>query len=155
MRDEQVGKLIWDELEKRDVTFYDMIGLPNYGVDPNPEDKKEPGPRRSRANRFKETLGSERMKELLCMGEYNSYEDHPPLKIPVQDLFSFWWNRCIDQYLALDEILEDIYQYFTEQMRPCQEEQERIDLTLDFGQMQLFMTEKEDVYVSFLKAEDL
>ena len=69
---------------------------------------------------------------------------HPPLKISIQDLFRFWWNRCIDQYLAVDEILEDIYQYFTEEMRPPQEEPQEMDLTVDFGQMRLFGTEQEE-----------
>jgi hypothetical protein len=138
MTDEQVEKLIWREIKKRDITIYDMIGLPNHGVDPNPENKIEAGPRRSRSNRFKETFGSGRMKEILCVGKYNPYEDYPPLKISLEDLFRFWWNRCIDQYLFVDEILDDIYDHFTEQMRPPEEETESMDLTLDFGQLPLF-----------------
>jgi len=41
MTDEQIEELIWDELKKKDVTFYDMISLPDYGVDPNPEDNEK------------------------------------------------------------------------------------------------------------------
>jgi len=143
MTDDQVEKLIWDELKKREVTFYDMIGIPNHGVDPTPEDRTDTGPRRSRSNRFRETFGSGRMKELLCAGEYDPYEGYPPLKISIQDLFTFWWTRCIDQYLFVDEMLEDIFQYFTEQMRPPEKEKESMDLTIDFGQLPLFMTEQE------------
>ena len=75
--------------------------------------------------------------------ENNPYEDYPPLKISIEDLFRFWWNHCIDQYLFVDEILEDIYDYFTEQMRPQEKEKESMDLTLDFGKLPLFLTEQE------------
>ena len=137
MTDDQVERLIWDELKKRHVTFYDMIGLPNYGVDPNPEDKTGPSSQRIRFNRFNETFGSERMKEILCREEYNLYNDYPPLKIPLQDLFRFWWNHCIEQHLLVDEILDDIFNYFTEQMRPPEKEKESMDLAVDFNQISL------------------
>ena len=142
MKDEQIEELIWEELKKRDVTIYDMIGLPNYGVDTNPEDHAMPRSLKCRSNRFTEALGSGRMKELLCTGKYDPYEDYAPLKIPLQDLIRFWWNRCTDRYLFVDEVLEDIYQYFTEQMRPREKEKESIDLTVDFGQLSLLMTER-------------
>jgi len=93
MTDDKIEKLIWDEFQKRDVIYQDMIGLPNCGVDSNPEDKASPKNQRVRSNRFKEFLGGQRMKELLCVGEYNPYENYPPLKLSFQDLFRFWWNR--------------------------------------------------------------
>ncbi len=138
MTDEQVEKFIWDELKKRDVIFQDMIGLPNYGVDPQPEDLNTSSSRRSRLNRFTETVGSQRMKELLCVGEHNPYEEYPSLKLSFQDLFKFWWNRCIDQQLFVDDVLEDIYSYFTEEMRPPEKEQEQMNMTLDLDQIPLF-----------------
>ena len=143
MTDEQIEELIWDELKKRDVTFYDMIGLPNHGVDPNPEDKTKDRNQRIRHNRFKDLLGSERMKDLLCVGEYSPYEDYPPLKISLQDLFRFWWNRCVEKEAVVDEILEDIFGYFTEQMRPPEKEKESMDLTVDIGQLPLSLTDLE------------
>jgi len=54
-------------------------------------------------------MGSERMKELLCVGKYSEWDDYSPLKIPFQDLFRFWWNRCVHQEYVVDEVLEDIY----------------------------------------------
>jgi len=144
MTDEQIEELIWDEMKKRDVTFYDMISLPNYGVDPQPEDLNTPSSRRSRLNRFTETVGSQRMKELLCVGEYNPYDDYPPLKLSFQDLFKFWWNRCIEQHLFVDDVLEDIYTYFTEEMRPPEKEKEQMDLTLVFDQLPLFTKDLEE-----------
>ena len=83
------------------------------------------------------------MKELLGVGEKNPYDDYPPLKIPLQDLFRFWWNRCIEQHLAVDEILEDIYEYFTELMRSPRKEKESMDLTLDFEELRLFKSQEE------------
>ncbi len=143
MTDEQIEELIWDELKRRGVIFQDMIGMPGYGVDPHPDDKTTLSNRRSRSNRFTETFGSARMKELLCKGEYNPYDYHPPLKIPFQDLFRFWWSRCIEQHLFIDEVLEDIFSYFTEEMRPPEKEKEQMDMTLDLDQLPLFTTDLE------------
>jgi hypothetical protein len=141
MTDDQVEKLIWDELQRRNVIYQDMIGLPNHGVDPNPEGKTTDGHRRSRANRFNETFGSGRMKELLCEGEYNPYEDYPPLKVSLKDLFRFWWNRCVDKGLVIDEILNEIYDYFSEKMRPPQKEKEGMNLTVDFARLSISITD--------------
>ncbi len=142
MTDDQIEKLIWKELKKRDVCFNDMIGMPGHGVDPDPEDKITEKNQRVRQNRFTQTFGSERIKELLCKEKYNPYDTYPPLKIQFQDLFRFWWNRCIEKDLFLDEVLEDIFTYFTEQMRPPQEEKEQMDLTIDFEQLSLFDLEQ-------------
>ena len=138
MTDEEVEKLIWKELKKRDVCFNDMIGMPGHGIDPDPKDKTEEKNQRVRQNRFTQTFGSERMKELLSMDKYNPYDQCPPLKIQFQDLFRFWWNNCVEKDLVFDEVLEDIYSYLTEQMRPPQEKKEQMDLTIDFEQLPLF-----------------
>jgi hypothetical protein len=139
--DEQIEKLILDELNKRGITIYDMISLPNYGVDPNPEDKTIPSHQRTRINRFNNTFGSGRMKEFLCVGEYNPYDDYPLRKISLQDLFRFWWNRCVEKELVIDEILDDIYDYFTDQMRPPAKKEEEIELILDFDQLPLLVSD--------------
>jgi len=143
MTDEQIEKLIWNEIKKRDVTFYDMVGLPSCGVDTDPEDKTTPINQKIRSNRFNEICGSERMKELLCVEEYNPYDDYSPLKIPFQYLFSFWWNRCVERHLVVDEILEDIYEYFKEQMRPPEKKKKIMDMEVDFSQLPLFMNDLE------------
>ena len=135
MTDDKVEKIIWQEIRKRDITFYDMIGLPNYGVEVDPDDKSLTGRRNTRLNRFKEILGSERMKEILCQGEKNPYDYFPPLKISFQDLFRFWFNRCIDKEFFVDDVLEGIYEYFTEQMRPPEKERETMDISLDFTEV--------------------
>jgi hypothetical protein len=110
MTDDQVEKLISREIKKRDITTHDMIGLPGHGVDTHPEDKITPPCEKGiRSNRFQSFMGCDRMKELLCVGKYSEWDCYPPLKIPFQDLFRFWWNRCVQQEEAADEILEDIF----------------------------------------------
>ena len=143
MTDDQVERLIWKEIKKGDITIYDMIGLPGHGVDIHPEDKITPPCEKGiRSNRFESFMGCDRMKELLCVGKYSEWESYPPLKIPFQDLFRFWWNRCIQQEEITDEILEDIYHFFTEKMRPAQQEEPEMDLTLDFGQVPIFQNQQ-------------
>jgi len=138
MTDDEVEKIIWDEFQKRDVIYLDMIGLPNCGVDPDPEDNMTTKQQRIRSNRFSEIMGSQRMKELLCAGEYNPGEDCPPLKISFQDLFRFWWNRCVVQEYVVDEVLEDLFDYFTALMAPPEKKEEGMDMTIDFDKMPLF-----------------
>jgi len=88
-------------------------------------------------------MGCDRMKELLCVGKYSEWDSYPPLKIPFQDLFRFWWNKCVQQEEAADEILEEIFSHFTENMRPAQKEAPQMDLTLDFDQLSLFIGKTE------------
>jgi hypothetical protein len=141
MTDDQVGDFILKEIKKKGVTFYDMIGLPNHGVDPNPEDNITPRCEKGiRSNRFQSCMGCDRMRELLCKGKYNPYSDTLPLKVPFQDLFRFWWNRCVVQEYVVDEVLEDIFEFVTELLRPPEEkkEEEEMDVTIDFEQIPLF-----------------
>jgi hypothetical protein len=137
MTDDKVEIMLWRELRKRGVTFYDMIGLCNHGVDTNPDDKSSVCNRDTRSNRFKETMGGERINEILSLGEKKQLDDYPPLKIMFQDLFRFWFNRCIDKSIFADEILEDIYDYFMEQMRPPEEKPETMDMSIDFEEVPL------------------
>jgi hypothetical protein len=145
MTDGQVERLIWKEIKKKDITIRDMIGLPGHGVDEHPEDKTtglcEKG---IRSNRFKRSLGADRMKELLCVGKYSEWEEYVRLKVSFQDLFRFWWNRCVDREYVADEILEDIFDYFTEKMRPARKEEPQTNLTLDFDQLPLFVDTAEE-----------
>jgi len=137
MTDEQIEQLIWGELKKRDITFYDMIGLVNENIDPDPQDKTMPINKRSRRNRFSGPFGGERMQELLCVGKYCPYSYLSPLKVSFQDLFRFWWNRCVEQDLVIEEILDDIFSYFTELMRPAEKKEKEMDRTLDFTQVKV------------------
>ena len=138
MTDDQVEKLIWKEIKKREITIHDMTGLSGHGVDPNPQDRITPRCEKIRSNHFRGFLGCDRMKELLCVGKYGEWDSYPALKIPFQDLFRFWWNRCVVQEYAVDEVLEDIFDYFTEKMRPAQDAEEQMHLAVDFDQLPLF-----------------
>ena len=139
MTDNQIEKLIWNKLRKKKVTLYDMIGG-DY-IDPDPKDKAKLSNQRFRRNRFMETFGEHRMKELLCVGKYNPYNDMPLLKVSLQDLFRFWWNNCITKELVVEEILGDIFEYFADQMKPVMES-DGMDLTLDFEQVSLPVKEQ-------------
>ena len=137
MTDEQIEQLIWDEVKKRDITFHDMIGLVNDNIDPDPQDKTMPSNKRARINIFSGDFGSERIQELLCVGKYCPYNYLPPMKVSLQDLFRFWWNRCVEQDLVVEEILDDIFSYFSELMRPTEKKEKEMDRTLDFTQVQV------------------
>jgi len=129
MTDQQIEKLIWKEIRKRKVLLQDMIG--GEFIDPDTEDKTNLSNQDYRRNRFKETFSEHRMKELLCLGEYSPYDDMPLLKICFQDLFRFWWNRCISKELFADEVLGEIFDYFADQMKPV-DAPGQMDVALDF-----------------------
>ena len=143
MTDTQIEQFIWEELKRRDVTFHDMIGIPNHGVDPKPEDETTERNQRIRKNRFSQILGSERMKELLAEERYSPYDPYPPIKIPLQDLFRFWWTHCVVQEAVIDEILEDMFMYFTERMRPPAGEPKSMNMEIDFDAFPLFTAQIE------------
>jgi hypothetical protein len=110
MTDEQVEMLILKEITEKDITYYDMKSLPNHGVDPNPEDQITlPSQKGIRSNRFTTYFGCDRMKELLCVGKYSQYSETVMLKIPFQDLFRFWWNRCVVQEYVIDDVLDGAF----------------------------------------------
>jgi hypothetical protein len=134
MTDNQIEKIIWDELRKKKITLYDMIG--GEYIDPDPKDKTTLSNHRARRNRFSELFSEDRMKELLCFSEYNQYNDMPLLKVDFQDLFRFWWNRCISKELFADEVLGEIFEYFANQMKP-ENESDQMDVALDFKQLSL------------------
>ncbi len=134
MTDDQIEKIIWDEIRKKKITLYDMIGGEN--IDPDPDDKTTLSNHRARRNRFSELFSEDRMKELLCFGEYSQYNDMPLLKVDFQDLFSFWWNRCIVKELFAEEVLRDIFDYFADLMKP-EDESDQMDVALDFKQLSL------------------
>lgn len=144
MTDQEVETLIWSEIKKKGITFGDMIAQSNHGVDPTPEAGDENRMKRLRRNIFSESFGSERMKELLCLGEYSEWDDYPPLKIPFHDLFRFWWNRCVEKELVVDDILDEIFEYFKELMRPPKEEEPEMEMTVDFEEESFCYLEKEE-----------
>ena len=147
MTDDQIQKLVMKEIRKRDITYYDMVGMPGHGVDPHPEDKITPPCEKGiRSNRFTTFFGSERMKELLCVGKYDPYESMLTLKISFQDLFRFWWNRCVEKELVVDEVLEDVYQFFEDLMTPPdkQRKQEEMEVNIDFEQLPVSLTDMDE-----------
>lgn len=144
MTDDQVEKLILKEMKKKGITYWDMKLGPGHGIDENPEDHITPLCEKGiRSNRFETAMGCDRMRELLCKGKYDQYADTIALKIPFQDLFRFWWNRCVIQDYVVDDVLDDMFDYFTELIAPPKQKEEEPDLTIDFEQISLFTTNLE------------
>ena len=132
MTDKEIEALVWAEIEKRGVCLQDMIG--DKFIDPASDNTKQPAGKRARPNRFTATDEAGRLQELLCRGEYQPLEDLPVLKVSFQDLFRFWWNRCIVREYFVEDVLAEIFQYFTEQMRPS-ERHPRMCLKINFKQL--------------------
>ena len=141
MTDDQIEKIVWDEIQKKKITLADMIG--GEIVVPDTGDTVASKSRSGRRNRFMELFGEHRMKELLCVGEYDPYNDLPLLKVDFQDLFRFWWNRCINKAIFADEVLRDIFDYFADQMKPLAHEKRQMQLQLDFNQLDLGLDGKD------------
>ena len=141
MTDNQIEKLILKEIRKRKVSLQDMIG--GEFIYPDTEDKTNLSNQHYSRNRFKETFSEHRIKELLCVGEYNPYDDMPLLKICFQDLFRFWWNRCIARELFADEVLGEIFDYFADLMKPPVSQKQQMELSLNFKQLDLTWNDKD------------
>ena len=141
MTDDQIEKLVWDKICKKKITLADMIGgeivVPASGKSRKSDNK------RGRRNRFKELFSEHRIKELLCVGKYDLYNDLPLLKVDFKDLFRFWWNRCIDKPFFADEVLRDIFDYFADQMKPPVPEPQQMKLKLNFNKLDLTLDDKD------------
>lgn len=132
MTDKEVEALIWAEIDKRDIRLCDMIG--DRHVDPDPANTRQAASERVRPNRFKATDEAGRMQELLCRGEYHPLNGMPALKVSLQDLFRFWWNRCIVREYFVEDMLAEIYEYFVERMKPRRRARQ-MRLAVDFGKL--------------------
>ena len=128
MTDKQIVKMIDNAIKEKGITLQDMIG--GEYIDPEKKIGEFYGnPKTSRPNKFETASWPERFLELICEEEYNPYAEYQSLRIPIQDLISFWWENCISKEVMLDNIFEDIFCYFKDKMFPKQEEPE-IDLSI-------------------------
>ena len=132
MTDKEIEALVWAEIEKRGITLHDMIG--DHYIDPDPDNTKQSAGDRARFNRFKAIGEASRLQELLCRGRYHPLDDLPPLKVSFQDLVRFWWNRCIVREYFVEEVLGEVFQYFTEQMKPA-DKTPQMRLAVNFKQI--------------------
>ena len=137
MTDKQIERLIMEMIKERGITFYDMIG--NERIDPEPWNTEKMNHERARQNRFNNNDPYDRILELLALHPYNKYASFPQLRVSLQDIFRFWWNHCVSRELVFDEILEDLYHYFLEMMRPQEEGVKVKDPAMDFDQLDLSM----------------
>jgi hypothetical protein len=68
------------------------------------------------------------------------------LKISFQDLFRFWWNRCVEKELVVDEVLDDVFEFFKDLMTPPEKrpKQEEMEVAIDFEQIPLSLTDMDE-----------
>jgi hypothetical protein len=134
MPDDQIQEYIYHEIKTRDITFNDMMGGTG-AVDPGPEGQETGIRERLRGNKFLTLAEDTRMMELLAAITYSELVNLQPQKISLQDLFRFWWNRCVEKTLVVEMVLEDIFTHFREEMRPPVEEIPQLDMSVDFKQL--------------------
>jgi hypothetical protein len=134
MSDDQIEEFIYHEIKTRGITFNDMIGGTG-AVDPGPDGQEAGIRERLRGNKFSTLAEDTRMMELLAAITYSDLDNLPPQKISLQDLFRFWWNRCVEKTLVVEMVLEDIFTHFREEMRPPVEEMPQLDMSVDFEQL--------------------
>jgi hypothetical protein len=141
MTDCQIEEFVYSQIKRKEITFNDMISTTG-AVDPDPDNTDTEIRDRLRPNRFSSLSEDTRMMELIADKDCSYLNDLPPLKIPLQDLFRFWWNRCIDKTLVVEMLLEDIFTYFREELRPPAEEPQQLDMAVDFEKLSYTETEK-------------
>jgi hypothetical protein len=120
MDDQEIDRYITDQIRKRDITLYDIIG--GKYIDPTPEKKGQNPNERARWNRFSSLYWDLRLCELLTEGEFNPDLPYNNLSVPLKDLVRYWWNNCVDQEAMLGDILEDILTLYKDRMLPKKEE---------------------------------
>lgn len=130
MTDKQVEKLILREIKKRGATWQDMVGGRCVSHEINHQ-------RIVRDNVFVSELWSARLLELVSDGDYDPMAEYHPIRISIQDLMQFWWNRCVCHEYMIDEILEDIFVYFKDKMTPEKKEEPRPHYDLDFSKVKV------------------
>jgi hypothetical protein len=125
MTDDQIEALILNEIKKHGITWQDMIGGRSISYEHNHN-------RVCRNNLFKAEAWSNRLIELICEGDYDSFAECHVLRVSIQDLMRFWWNNIICQDDMLDEILEDIFIYFKDKLLPKKELEPAVGYDVDF-----------------------
>ncbi|MBW1731390.1 MAG: hypothetical protein JRJ75_10950 [Deltaproteobacteria bacterium] len=114
MDDRMIDRYITEQIRKRGITLYDIIG--GEYIDPDPGDKGKMPHERARYNRFSSLSWDLRLCELLTEGEFDAYNPYKNLAIPIKDLVRYWWNNIVDQEAMIEEILEDILTLYKDRM---------------------------------------
>jgi hypothetical protein len=131
INDKDVDAYIAEQIRKRKITLYDIIG--GEYIDPDPEDKSSCPNERARWNKFKCLSGDLRFCELLTEGEFDPDLPYNKLAIPIKDLVRYWWNNCVDQEAFLEDILEEILLIYKDRMLP--DEEKPVDISDSFDEL--------------------
>ena len=125
MDDRMIERYISEQIKRRGITAYDIIGGPS--IDPEPDNWDKPYNERIRCNIFTSRYWDHRLCEILTPGEFNPDKPYENLAIPVKDLIRYWWNNIADQEDIIAEALEDILTVYKDRMLPEKEEEEIVD----------------------------
>ncbi len=128
MTDDQIEALIINEIKKHGITWLDMVGGQAISYEADHQ-------RVCRNNIFKARSWSDRLIEIICEGDYDPFADSHVIRVSNQDLMRFWWNKIICQEDVMDEILEDIFVYFKDQLLPKKDPEPAVTYNLDFSQV--------------------
>lgn len=132
MDDRMIDRYITEQIRKRGITLYDIIG--EEYIDPDPHNVDGQASQRARWNRFKTLSGDLRFCELLTEGDFDEYNPYRGLAIPVKDLVRYWWDNIVDHDLVLGEIFGDIMDFYKDKMLP-EEQEEELDLSDSFDEL--------------------
>ena len=133
MDDRMIERYITEQIRKRGITAYDIIG--GEYIDPEPHMSQGPAHQRARRNRFSSSSGDLRLCELLTEGKFDEYNPCKGLGIPIKDLVRYWWNNVVDQNLMLSEIFEEILDFYKDKLPPKEPEDEVVDISDSFDRL--------------------
>ena len=127
MDDRMLDRYITEQIKKRGITAYDIMGGPS--IDPEPNNWAKPYNERIRCNRFQSEHWDHRLCELLTEGEFDSVNPYKNLKIPVKELVRYWWNNLADQESIVEDALESIMTVYKDRMLPKKQEEKPVDVS--------------------------
>jgi len=84
-----IDRYITEQIKKRGITAYDIIGGPS--IDPEPDNWAKPYDERVRCNRFTSQHWDHRLCEILTEGDFDPYKPYKNLAIAVKNLVRHWW----------------------------------------------------------------
>lgn len=114
MDDRMIDRYITQQIKKRGITAYDIIGGPS--IDPEPNNWARPYNERVRCNRFQGEYPDYRLCELLTERDFNPDNPYENLTISVNDLVRYWWNNLADQEAIIADAFEDILAEYKDRM---------------------------------------
>jgi len=122
-----IDRYITEQIKKRGITLYDMVG--EEYINPSPEKRDKPAHEVARWNKFKSLCGDYRFCELLTEGDFDQDLPYNNLSIPVKDLVRYWWDNFADREAVLGIVFDHLLTVYKDRMLPERPEEEPVDLS--------------------------